>query len=141
METKEPLSFVRMNELIGKSTTEPYVGGKVGGDYKEDDPMNGRLLLLGLAGGTYTLAETKAPEGYNMSPEIKHFTVKETYKNDGTVYWVDQPRRFKKFGFLYATGDDSPPLLLLAADLLVLLIAYILVSRKDKKHEKDTKNT
>lgn len=98
---------------------------------------DGKCVFTGLkAGKHYSVRETKAPEGYNMSPEIKHFTVKETYKNDGTVYWVDQPRRFKKFGFLYATGDDSPPLLLLAADLLVLLIAYILVSRKDKKHEK-----
>lgn len=98
---------------------------------------DGKGVFYGLTvGKRYELKETVIPEGYSGSPESRFITVKETYKNDAVIYWIDQPVRFKKFAFLYATGDTGVSLSLLAAALLVLLIAYLIVSRKEKTHEK-----
>lgn len=95
---------------------------------------DGRCVFTGLtAGGHYSVRETKAPKGYTASPEIRYLTVRETYRNNAVIYWVDQPQRFKKFGLLYKTGDSSPSVPLLLLCLLLLSSAYMFIRGKDKK--------
>lgn len=55
---------------------------------------NGKLVLAGLAEGTYYLKETKAPADYNIARDAFELTVKDT-DNDGVAENADNSARFE----------------------------------------------
>lgn len=55
---------------------------------------NGKLILEGLAAGTYYLKETKAPADYNIARDAFELTVKDT-DNDGVAENADNSAKFE----------------------------------------------
>lgn len=55
---------------------------------------SGKLILEGLAAGTYYLKETKAPADYNIARDAFELTVKDT-DNDGVAENADNSARFE----------------------------------------------
>ena len=51
------------------------------------DPVEGQFKLEGLDWGTYTLEETKSPDGYNLDSTVRTFAFGPKSDSDGTGNW------------------------------------------------------
>ena len=51
------------------------------------DPVEGQFKLTGLEWGTYTLVESKAPDGYDVDSTVRTFTFGPASGSDGTGQW------------------------------------------------------
>ena len=96
---------------------------------------NGKVNIYGLAGKTYTLTETKAPDGYNklVTPETVNLTdgskasatiESETYVDGGVVV------KNNAGTVLPSTGGMGATVLYIAGALLILAAAAVLLLKK-----------
>ena len=51
------------------------------------DPVEGQFKLEGLDWGTYTLEETKSPDGYDLDSTVRMFEFGPESDSDGTGNW------------------------------------------------------
>jgi LPXTG-motif cell wall-anchored protein len=89
---KEVLTGSKMD--TSRDIYEKYLAGYLGSDYettgKQDNllvtPVNGKVVVLGLAEGTYYLLETKAPDGYNALSTAVPFILNKDNSKPFAVY-------------------------------------------------------
>lgn len=67
----------------GKTCSAPAEGQKI----YDVDPVEGQFKLTGLDWGTYTLVESKAPDGYDVDSTVRTFTFGPVSGSDGTGKW------------------------------------------------------
>ena len=67
----------------GKTCSAPAEGQKI----YDVDPVEGQFKLTGLDWGTYTLVETRAPNGYDVDSTVRTFTFGPKSDSDGTGNW------------------------------------------------------
>lgn len=69
---------------LGKGNTCSASDGQ---SFYDVDPVEGQFKLEGLDWGTYTLVETKAPDGYDVDSTVRRFTFGPKSDSDGTGNW------------------------------------------------------
>lgn len=87
------------NKAAAETTCSAPAGAAEGRPY-DVDPAAGQFKLEGLEWGTYTLVETKAPDGYDIDSTVRTFTFGPTAGTDGTGTWKSNSVRSK-------TGDTT----------------------------------
>lgn len=80
----------------GKTCSAPAEGQKI----YDVDPVEGQFKLKGLEWGTYTLVESKAPDGYDVDSTVRKFTFGPASGSDGTGQWNSN-------GVASAAGDAT----------------------------------
>ena len=74
------------NKTAAETTCSAPAGAAEGQPY-DVDPAAGQFKLEGLDWGTYTLVETKAPDGYDVDSTVRTFTFGPKSDSDGTGNW------------------------------------------------------
>ena len=74
------------NKTAAETTCSAPAGAAEGQPY-DVDPAAGQFKLEGLDWGTYTLVETKAPDGYDVDSTVRTFTFGPVAGSDGTGNW------------------------------------------------------
>ena len=74
------------NKTAAETTCSAPAGAAEGRPY-DVDPAAGQFKLKGLEWGTYTLVETKAPDGYDIDSTVRTFTFGPAAGSDGTGKW------------------------------------------------------
>ena len=87
------------NKAAAETTCSAPAGAAEGRPY-DVDPAAGQFKLEGLEWGTYTLVETKAPDGYDVDSTVRTFTFGPTADTDGTGTWKSNSVESK-------TGDTT----------------------------------
>lgn len=87
------------NKAAAETTCSAPAGAAEGRPY-DVDPAAGQFKLKGLEWGTYTLVETKAPDGYDIDSTVRAFTFGPAAGSDGTGKWKSNSVESK-------TGDTT----------------------------------
>ena len=87
------------NKAAAETTCSAPAGAAEGRPY-DVDPAAGQFKLKGLEWGTYTLVETKAPDGYDIDSTVRKFTFGPASGSDGTGQWNSN-------GVASAAGDAT----------------------------------
>lgn len=87
------------NKAAAETTCSAPAGAAEGRPY-DVDPAAGQFKLKGLEWGTYTLVETKAPDGYDIDSTVRKFTFGPATGTDGTGQWNSN-------GVASAAGDAT----------------------------------
>ena len=94
-----------------KCTASTGADGKAQTIY-DVDPVEGQFKLEGLDWGTYTLEETKSPDGYNLDSTVRTFAFGPKSDSDGTGNWYSNSvaeSNTDKTG-TFTTADKQLPL-------------------------------
>ena len=96
---------------------------------------SGLIYIDGLAAGTYTLHETKAPTNYNKLKEDVTVNIRATYNADGTVNTVTgNDINVVNIGgsILPTTGGIGTYIFTISGAVIMVTMLYLLISRKKK---------
>jgi len=120
-----------------------------GGRYKVSDTLaataenatvvsdaNGKVYIDGLAAGTYTLTETKAPATYNLLKDPVTITVTATYNADGTVASVTGNTKTvvnKAGGLLPSTGGMGTVIFTVCGAVIMLAAVLLFAFKRREK--------
>ena len=97
---QQAITIIDCEAAAGNKCTAPTdADGKAQTIY-DVDPVEGQFKLEGLDWGTYTLVETKAPDGYDVDSTVRTFTFGPTADTDGTGTWKSNSVESK-------TGDTT----------------------------------
>lgn len=134
--TKDPIKFVktadgeyRVATANDNGTTDTLVS-----------PTNGKINVKGLDAETYTLVETKAPDGYNKLTTPTTITIEASSNNNGTDVTVtgnDVTVKNNKGSLLPETGGMGTVLFTVVgtAGILAVLYSFMKSNKKNKLNE------
>jgi LPXTG-motif cell wall-anchored protein len=80
---KQAITITDCKSGTGKTCPAPAEGQKI----YDVDPVEGQFKLTGLEWGTYTLVESKAPDGYDVDSTVRTFKFGPISGSDGTDQW------------------------------------------------------
>lgn len=84
---QQAITIIDCEAAAGNKCTAPTdADGKAQTIY-DVDPVEGQFKLEGLDWGTYTLEETKSPDGYNLDSTVRTFAFGPKSDSDGTGNW------------------------------------------------------
>ena len=84
---QQAITIIDCKAAAGNKCTAPTdADGKAQTIY-DVDPVEGQFKLEGLEWGTYTLVETRAPDGYDVDSTVRTFTFGPKSDSDGTGNW------------------------------------------------------
>lgn len=139
--TGTPIKFVdlgngkyRVATASDKTTTETLVSPEGA------DGVKGIITIDGLDAETYTLVETKAPDGYNKLDNPTTITIQATSNNNGTDVTVtgnDVTVKNNKGSLLPETGGMGTVLFTVVgtAGILAVLYSFMKSNKKNKLNE------
>ena len=138
----DPIKFVKLgdgkyrvaikNALNATDTLESPNG---------NDGVKGIITISGLDAGTYTLVETKAPDGYNKLDNPTTITIQATSNNNGTDVTVSGNEvtvKNNKGSLLPETGGMGTVLFTVVGVGGILAVGYSFMksNKKNRLHEK-----
>lgn len=80
---QQPVTIADCTSGTGNACSAPAEGQTI----YDVDPVEGQFKLEGLEWSTYTLVETKAPDGYDVDSTVRTFTFGPSADSDGTGKW------------------------------------------------------
>lgn len=80
---RSPVMITDCKSGTGKTCSAPAEDQKI----YDVDPVEGQFKLTGLEWGTYTLVESKAPDGYDVDSTVRTFMFGPVSGSDGTGKW------------------------------------------------------
>ena len=83
IDKQSPVTIIDCKSGTGKTCPAPVEGQKI----YDVDPVEGQFKLTGLEWGTYTLVESKAPDGYDVDSTVRTFKFGPVSGSDGTGQW------------------------------------------------------
>ena len=78
-----PVTITDCKSGTGNTCSAPAEDQKI----YDVDPVEGQFKLTGLGWGTYTLVESRAPDGYDVDSTVRTFTFGPVSGSDGTGKW------------------------------------------------------
>lgn len=127
LSVKQVTEGVNGNYIVSANAEENTVQTLVSGN-------DGYIKVYGLEDGTYTLTETKAPDGYNLATQTFTFTI-SSQNGDNKGITVTTPVENKKGSTLPSTGGMGTTMIYIAGAILMVGAAIIFVTNKRMKHE------
>ena len=139
-------------EFVLKDNNGDYIPVTLsGGRYKVSDTLaateanatvksdaNGKIYVDGLAEGTYTLTETKAPDTYNLLKNPVSLTITATYDTDGNVTSVtgNTATVVNKAGGLLPSTGGMGTVIFTVCGAVIMLAAVLLFAYKRREKVK-----
>ncbi|SHJ83012.1 LPXTG-motif cell wall anchor domain-containing protein/fimbrial isopeptide formation D2 domain-containing protein [Hathewaya proteolytica DSM 3090] len=102
---------------------------------------SGKIFVVGLKAGNYTLTETRAPEGYNLLSEPMVVTIAATYNGEHTELVKvegNTPVVVNNTGSLLPTTGGIGTTIFVVAGIGIMALAVVLMIMKKKKHGKES---
>lgn len=157
IENYDPIRLVKIENEEGQTVYRRATAKEIQAGLTTDTIVAGNVLLTGFDASTYYLSETKAPEGFNRSSEVKEITIRlnslvtvekinsEVENDDGTTTIVEQIKYISggvqvinyNGSLLPSTGGIGTTVFYIVGGILVLLAIVLFAVKSMRKKEQN----